>query len=52
MASVLGGLVYWALWALHVNSVICVVAAFVMVCVVRFLAVRYHISLPKLHDED
>lgn len=52
MASVLGGLVYWALWALGVSSVVCVVAAFLVICLVRFLAVRYHISLPKLRDED
>ncbi len=52
MASVLGGLVYWALWALHVSGVISVVASFLVICAVRFLAVRYHISLPKLRDEE
>lgn len=52
MASVLGGLVYWMLWALGVNGVVCVATAFLVICLVRFLAVRYHISLPKLRDEE
>lgn len=52
IASVLGGLVYWMLWALGVSGVVCVATAFLVICLVRFLAVRYHISLPKLRDEE
>ena len=52
MACVLGGLVYWGLCALGVSLYITVVAAFLVVCVIRFLAVKYHISLPKLRDEE
>ena len=52
MACVLGGLVYWAFWALGVSLYITVIAAFLVVCVIRFLAVKYHISLPKLRDEE
>ena len=52
MACVLGGLTYWLMCWLGVSLYITVIAAFVIVCVIRFLAVKYHISLPKLRDED
>ncbi len=52
MACILGGVVYWALSAFGVSLYITVVAAFVVVCAIRLVAVRYHISLPKLRDDD
>ena len=52
MASVLGGLLYWLLCLLHVSPSINVVSTFLLVCVIRFLAVKYHISLPLLKDEN
>lgn len=52
MACVLGGLTYWALSWLGVSLYVTVVAAFVVVCAIRFLAVKFHISLPKLRDEE
>jgi uncharacterized membrane protein YeiH len=52
MASILGGLVYWVLIELGVDMSITVVVAFVVVCLIRFLAVKYHISLPVLRGED
>lgn len=52
MACVLGGLTYWAFCALGVSLYVTVIAAFLVVCVIRFLAVKYHISLPKLRDEE
>ena len=52
MACVVGGLAYWGLSSLGVSLYITVVVAFLVVCVIRFLAVKYHISLPKLRDED
>lgn len=51
MASIVGGLLYWALTDMHVNVAITVVATFVFIVTVRILAVKYHISLPVLKDE-
>ncbi|MBR1395315.1 MAG: trimeric intracellular cation channel family protein [Prevotella sp.] len=51
MASVLGGIVYWALAYLTMPLEATVIASFVTTCSVRFLAVRYHISLPTLNEE-
>ena len=52
MACVAGGLTYWGLSCLGVSLYVTVVAAFSVVCAIRLLAVRYHISLPKLRDEE
>lgn len=52
MASILGGLVYWVLISLDVDVSITVVSSFLVVCVIRFLAVRYHLSLPRLRLEE
>ena len=49
MASIIGGVVYWALIRLGVDVSITVVSSFLVVCVIRFLAVRYHLALPHLH---
>lgn len=52
MASIIGGLAYWALVAMGVNANIGVLVTFFTVCAIRWIAVRYHISLPLLRDED
>lgn len=52
MASILGGLAYWGLMSLGVDMNVTVVVAFAVVCVIRLLAVKYHISLPVLKGED
>ena len=52
MACVVGGLPYRLLSWLQVSLYITVIATFAIVCAIRFLAVRYHISLPKLRDEE
>ena len=52
MACVLGGLCYWGLTYLDMSVYITSTASFLTVCIIRLLAVRYHISLPTLHDED
>lgn len=52
MACVAGGLAYWLLSYLGVSLYVTVVVAFVVVCAIRLLAVRFHISLPKLRDEE
>ena len=50
MACVLGGIVYWGLIDLGVSTELCAIVSFVVTCLVRFLAVRYHISLPILKE--
>jgi len=51
MASIAGGLLYWALYALRVEVSLIVLICFLFICLVRFLAMRYHISLPILREE-
>ena len=52
VACVLGGAVYWGgllcRWPVELTSAV----TFVVICLIRFLAVRYHISLPILHGEE
>lgn len=52
MASIIGGILYWVLISLDVDVSITVVSCFLVVCVIRFLAVRYHLSLPRLRLEE
>lgn len=52
MATILGGLVYWLLMYAGFSVGIVVIVTFVIICLVRFLAVKYHITLPILHGEE
>lgn len=52
VACILGGFVYWVGLSLGVNLEITVILSFITVVVVRLIAVKYHISLPHLHDVD
>ncbi len=52
MASIFGGLVYWVLMRMGVDLNVTAVVTFLVVCVIRLLAVKYHISLPVLKGED
>lgn len=52
MASVAGGLLYWFMTAMDVNVVVTAASTFLVVIAIRFLAVRFHISLPVLHGEE
>jgi uncharacterized membrane protein YeiH len=52
IACVLGGLAYWALAALGLSTELSAVVSFCVTCIIRFLAVRYHISLPTLKSEN
>lgn len=52
MACIAGGVVYWLLTMLQVDMGICAIVTFLVVCLIRFLAVRYHISLPILRGEE
>ena len=51
MASVLGGVVYWCLSEFGLSVEWCAVTSFIITCLIRFLAVRYHISLPVLSEK-
>ena len=51
IAAVLGGITYWFLDILMVPIEATVMASFMVTCLIRFLAVRYHLSLPTLKDE-
>ena len=48
MASVMGGLAYWLTIQLDNSVELSAIISFAVTCVIRFLAVRYHLSLPKL----
>ncbi len=51
MASVLGGITYW-FTDYYISSIeVTVVSSFLVVCIMRFMAVRYHLSLPTLKSE-
>lgn len=52
MASIVGGLLYWVLTDMNVNMAITGVATFVFIVTIRILAVKYHISLPLLKDDE
>ncbi len=51
IAAVLGGITYWVLDSLSVNIEITVILSFAVTCLMRFLAVRFHLSLPTLKSE-
>jgi uncharacterized membrane protein YeiH len=51
MASIIGGLLYWLLMAMHVNYAITVGTTFAVIVAIRIIAVKYHISLPVLKPE-
>lgn len=50
MASIGGGMLYWFLVVMGVSVPIAAFWSFVFICLARFLAVRYHISLPILRS--
>ena len=52
MASVIGGLAYWGLVELGIDMTVSVVVAFFLIVMIRILAVKYHISLPVLREEE
>jgi uncharacterized membrane protein YeiH len=52
MACVVGGLAYWGGIELGVPVGVTAIISFVVTCLIRFLAVRYHISLPILKNEE
>lgn len=50
MASVIGGVVYWGVESLALPVGWSAVLSFFVTCLIRFLAVKYHISLPVLKE--
>jgi uncharacterized membrane protein YeiH len=52
MACVLGGVVYWVRVELGFPIELTAIVSFVTTCLIRLLAVRYHISLPILKGEE
>jgi uncharacterized membrane protein YeiH len=51
MACVVGGVAYWALAEFGFSTEIAAVTSFLVTCIIRFLAVRYHLSLPVLNEK-
>lgn len=51
MATLLGGITYWFLDILQIPIEVTVISSFMVTCIMRFLAVRYHLALPKLNTE-
>jgi uncharacterized membrane protein YeiH len=51
MACVLGGIIYWGLAKLGLPIELTAIISFLTTCLIRFFAVRYHISLPTLKNE-
>ena len=52
MACILGGIIYWLLLQIGIGIELTSFFTFAIICLIRFLAVRYHISLPKLKPEE
>ena len=52
MACVLGGVVYWLMVVIGASAELSAIVSFLVTCLIRFLAVRYHISLPVLNEEN
>lgn len=52
MASILGGTVYWLLLTAKLPMELTAVVSFTVTCTIRFLSVRYHLQLPKLHEKE
>jgi uncharacterized membrane protein YeiH len=51
MACVVGGIAFWGLAELGTPAEISASVSFVVTCLIRFLAVRYHLSLPVLKEK-
>ena len=52
MASGAGGVLYWVMLHRHVHVGIAAVITFLVICLIRYFSVRYHISLPLLRSEE
>lgn len=52
MACILGGVLYWILELFNVNTELTSLLTFISICLMRYAAIRYDISLPKLKSEE
>lgn len=52
MASIMGGILYWLMKIGGIDVTLCAIVSFVVIVGIRYLAVRYKISLPKLNMEN
>lgn len=52
MACILGGVLYWILELFNVNAELTSLLTFISICLMRYAAIRYDISLPKLKSEE
>lgn len=51
MASIIGGFLYWGMHELGVSVSITVLTCFCTICLIRFLAMKFHLSLPVLNGD-
>lgn len=51
VACILGGVAYYACFKFGLNVEMTAIVSFLIVVVVRLMAVKWHISLPHLHEE-
>lgn len=51
IACIVGGLAYYVCQKIGIGVEVTVIVSFSVVVVVRLMAVKFHISLPHLHDE-
>ncbi len=49
-ACIAGGFVYWVIWASHGADYVSQLSSVATIILVRFLALRYNLSLPVLHS--
>ena len=52
MASIAGGMLYWLMLSLRIDAAIAATVTFLVIVAIRFLAVRYHISLPHFNPQE
>lgn len=52
MTTVVGGLIYWLLIYIGAGVKVTSLVTFAVICILRYLAVRYDLSLPKLKSEE
>ncbi len=50
LACIIGGVVYYICYKLGLGPEIAVIISFIVIVAIRLAAVKYHISLPHLHD--
>ena len=51
MAAILGGITFWGLDFLQLPLEVTIISSFFVTCLIRFLAVKFHLSLPTLKGE-